>query len=286
MIMQIETFFHRSTGTLTHLLICKSTQSCAIIDPCYDFDLFSGTLSTEFAEKILNFITEKDLKCEWVLETHAHADHLTAAQWFKQKLGCKVGIGEGITKVQQHFKQVFNLGEDFATDGSQFDYLFKDGELFHVGDLRVKVIATPGHTNDSISYSVGQAIFVGDTLFAPQRGSARCDFPGGNAEKLYHSIQKIYSCDDSTWLYLCHDYPEEGQQPIIKVTVGEQKIKNCQVNSATSLQDYVKLRQQRDASLSIPKLLYPSLQVNIAAGQLPNLESNQQRYLKLPLFIK
>lgn len=281
--MKIKSFHHKQSGTLTHVLICESTQLCAIIDPCYDFDLSSGAVSTESVQQVIEFIEQKKLTCQWILETHAHADHLSAAQWVKQKVGGTIAIGEGIKKVQQHFKQVFNLDETFKTDGSQFDYLFKDSEQFQVGLLDVKVIATPGHTNDSVSYLVENAIFVGDTLFAPNRGSARCDFPGGSAEKLYQSIQKLYACDDSTELYLCHDYPQEDEQAIVKVSVGQQKSSNIQVKSSTSLEQYVSLREQRDATLSIPKLLYPSLLVNIAAGHLPDLENNQMRYIKIPI---
>jgi glyoxylase-like metal-dependent hydrolase (beta-lactamase superfamily II) len=284
--MQIKTFFHRATGTLTHLLICNTTQRCAIIDPCYDFDIFSGKLSTEFSSSILKYIKEKELSCEWILETHAHADHITSAQWFKQQLNCKVAIGKGITKVQEHFKRIFNLARDFPTDGSQFDQLLEDGDSLSVGDLTVNVVATPGHTDDSVSYWVKDAIFVGDTLFSPQRGTARCDFPGGSAEKLYQSIQKIYAANDSSWLYLCHDYPEQNQEPVVKVTLAEQKKTNCHITAETKLQDFVELRHKRDKTLSVPKLLYPSLQVNIAAGQLPSCENNNQRYLKIPLFIK
>ncbi len=281
--MQVKSFHHKQSGTLTHVLICENTQQCAIIDPCYDFDLSSGAVSTESVQEVIDFIEQEALSCQWILETHAHADHLTAAQWVKQKLGGTVAIGEGIKKVQQHFKQVFNLHDSFKTDGSQFDYLFKDGEEFKVGQLNVKVIATPGHTNDSVSYCVEHAVFVGDTLFAPNRGSARCDFPGGSAEKLYQSIQKLYSCDESTELYLCHDYPQENEQPIMKVSVGEQKARNIQVKSSTSMQEYVRLREERDATLAVPKLLYPSLLINIAAGHLPDMENNQIRYIKIPL---
>lgn len=279
----IQSFHHKSSGTFTHIVTCEASSKCAVIDPCYDFDLFSGDLKTEFVQGVVDYIEQNNLICEWILETHAHADHISSAQWLKTQVGGQIAIGEGIKQVQQHFKQVFDFDDDFRTDGSQFDYLFKDKEIFKLGQLQFEVIATPGHTSDSISYKIGNNIFIGDTLFAPNRGSARCDFPGGDAEKLYESIQKLYSLNDQTKLYLCHDYPADGEAPICCVTVAEQKQNNVQVRSETSLKDYVKKRTERDSTLSVPKLIYPSIQVNINAGKLPEPQRNGQRFIKLPI---
>lgn len=281
----IQSFHHKASGTFTHVVNCEATAKCAVIDPCYDFDLFSGEVKTDFVQQVVDFIEQNNLTCEWILETHAHADHISSAQWVKSKIGGKIAIGEGIKQVQQHFKHVFDLDDDFNTDGSQFDYLFKDNETFQLGELQFEVIATPGHTSDSISYKVGHDIFIGDTLFAPNRGSARCDFPGGDPEKLFASIQKLYNLNDQTKLFLCHDYPDDGEAPICCVTVGEQKQNNVQITSETSLNEYVKKRTERDNTLSVPKLIYPSIQLNINAGRLPKPQKNGQRFIKMPIKI-
>ncbi|WP_144394497.1 MBL fold metallo-hydrolase [Pleionea sediminis] len=279
----IESFHHRPTGTLSHILVCAHSKQCAIIDPCYDFDIFSGRIGTDSADKLVRYVQGNNLECQWILETHAHADHLTSAQWIKKQVGGKIAIGEGIQKVQLHFREVFGLSDSFPTDGRQFDYLFKDQEEFVLGELSIKVIATPGHTNDSVSYQVEDSVFVGDTVFAPHRGSARCDFPGGDAATLYQSIQKIFDIGESTHLYLCHDYPGENEPPVICVTVADQIESNVQISRYVSLEEYVKKRTQRDSGLAIPKLLYPSIQVNINAGHLPEPNNDGRQYLKIPI---
>jgi glyoxylase-like metal-dependent hydrolase (beta-lactamase superfamily II) len=222
---------------------------------------------------------------EWILETHAHADHLTAADWLKHSLDGipRTGIGAGIVAVQQHFRDVFALDTDFAVDGSQFDRLFADGEQFRLGNLDIHVVATPGHTSDGLSYLIGDAVFVGDTLFAPPAGTGRCDFPGANAATQYRSIQRLYALPDATRVFLCHDYPAAGAQPQVQTTIGAEKAGNTQLNSTTSQADYIALRTRRDATLAAPRLLYPSLQVNICAGRLPAQDAQGRRFLRLPV---
>ena len=231
---------------------------------------------------------ERGLRVEWILETHAHADHLTAADWLRLALdgSAKTGICAGIVEVQKHFREVFALGADFLADGSQFDRLFADDERIPLGTLELRVIATPGHTCDGVSYLIGDAIFVGDTLFAPQSGTGRCDFPGADAATQYRSIQRLYALPEETRVFLCHDYPADGGKPQAQTTIGAQKIGNAQLRAETSEVDYVDLRTRRDASLAVPRLLYPSLQVNICAGRLPAADAGGRIFLRMPLHLK
>src|SRR6185312_7643850 len=227
------------------------------------------------------------LRVEWILETHAHADHLTAADWLKRALpNAKTGIGAGIVAVQEHFREVFALGAQFAVDGSQFDHLFADGEEIALGALRLCVIATPGHTSDGVSYLIDDAVFVGDTLFAPAGGTGRCDFPGADAATQYRSIQRLYELPDTTRVFLCHDYPAPGAAPTSETSIGAEKMHNVQLNAATTEADYVAFRTRRDATLAAPRLLYPSLQVNICAGRLPLADEAGRRFVRVPLSLE
>ena len=267
---KVASFFHAPTNTWSHIVSDPATRAAAIIDPVLDFDLATGRTWPEHAEQLLAHVRAHELCVEWILETHAHADHLTAAQWLKLALPkAKIGIGTGIVSVQKHFREVFALGADFAADGSQFDHLFADGENFALGALHVRVIATPGHTADGVSYLIDDAVFVGDTLFRPEGGTGRCDFPGADAAIQYRSIRKLYELPDATRVFLCHDYPAEGVQPQAQTTIGAEKSGNTQLKATTAEAEYVALRTRRDATLAAPRLLYPSLRVNIRAGQLP-----------------
>jgi len=283
---QVESFFHAPTNTWTHIVVDPTTQTAAIIDPVLDFDPASGRIWTESAQRLVAYVLAHGLGVEWILETHAHADHLTAADWLKGVLpAAKLGIGAGIVAVQNHFRDVFGLGIDFEADGSQFDHLFADDERFRLGALSVRVIATPGHTSDGVSYLIDDAVFVGDTLFAPDGGTGRCDFPGADAGTQYRSIQKVYALPDCTRVFLCHDYPATGVEPTAQTTIGAEKLSNVQLNASTSEADYVAFRTRRDATLAAPRLLYPSLQVNIGAGRLPAPNSRGQVFLRLPLYL-
>jgi len=283
---QVESFFHAPTNTWTHIVVDPTTQTAAIIDPVLDFDPASGRIWTESAQRLVAYVLAHGLGVEWILETHAHADHLTAADWLKGVLpAAKLGIGAGIVAVQNHFRDVFGLGIDFEADGSQFDHLFADDERFRLGALGVRVIATPGHTSDGVSYLIDDAVFVGDTLFAPDGGTGRCDFPGADAGTQYRSIQKVYALPDCTRVFLCHDYPATGVEPTAQTTIGAEKLSNVQLNASTSEADYVAFRTRRDATLAAPRLLYPSLQVNIGAGRLPAPNSRGQVFLRLPLYL-
>ena len=284
----VRSFHHTSTGTWTHVVVDPSTRRAAIIDPVLDFDLSSGRVGTESAQRVLEYISTTDLGIDWILETHAHADHLSAAAWLKRQLtdgsaAPAVGIGRGIIGVQERFKERFNLDDQFVADGRQFDALFLDGETLCIGDLDGHVIATPGHTPDSLSYQFGDAVFVGDTLFSAQGGTARCDFPGADAATLYRSIQRLYSLADETRVFLAHDYPEQGQEALAMTTIAAEKAGNIHLRAETSEADFVAMRTQRDATLAVPKLLWPALQVNIRAGRLPPPETGNQAYLKIPL---
>jgi glyoxylase-like metal-dependent hydrolase (beta-lactamase superfamily II) len=281
----VQSFFHATTSTWSHVVADPATRAAAIIDPVLDFDPASGRVWTEAAQLLLAHVREFGQRVEWILETHAHADHLTAADWLKNALDGipKTGIGAGIVAVQRHFRDVFALDTDFAVDGSQFDRLFADGEQFSLGDLDMHVVATPGHTSDGISYLIGDAVFVGDTLFAPPAGTGRCDFPGANAATQYHSIQHLYALPDATRVFLCHDYPAAGVQPQVQTTIGAEKAGNTQLNATTTQADYISLRTRRDATLAVPRLLYPSLQVNICAGRLPARDACGRLFLKIPV---
>jgi len=285
----VESFHHAATGTWTHVVADPGSRTAAIIDPVLDFDPASGRVWSEAAQAVLACARDAKLRVEWILETHAHADHLTGAAWLKDQLAkeggasARIGIGAGITAVQRHFRDVFALGDGFPVDGSQFDHLFTDGECIALGELGIDVIATPGHTSDSVSYRVGDALFVGDTLFAPNGGTARCDFPGADAATLYQSIRRLYALPDATRVFLCHDYPANGAAPTAETTIGAEKTGNTQLQADTSEADYIAFRHKRDATLAVPRLLYPSLQVNIRAGRLPDADERARVFLKVPL---
>lgn len=278
----VETFFDPDTFTLTHLVTDSVDGVCAIIDPVLDFDPKSGRTSTTNADKVISKVHARDLKLEWILETHVHADHLSGASYIKQKIGGRIGIGGNVTAVQKTFRDVFNLA-DLPTDGQQFDYLFNDGEDISIGSLTGQAIFTPGHTPACVTYVFGDTAFVGDTFFAPDFGTARCDFPGGDAERLHQSLMEILSLPDETRLFLCHDYMPNGRPLLTHTTVAEQREQNIHLTGVASAAAFTEMRQERDATLDMPALLLPSVQVNICAGELPEAEDNGTRYLKLPL---
>ena len=280
---EIRHFFHEPSGTLSYVVSDPASGVAAVIDPVLGFSVVSGRLDTTSAEEIVAYIKEKQLTVDWILETHAHADHISAAQFLKTKVGGSVAIGEGICRVQAHFGPVFNLPAPFVADGHQFDHLFTDGEEFAIGELSGRVIHTPGHTNDSVSYVIGDAAFVGDTLFMTDSGTARCDFPGGDAGLLYDSIQKLFALPDATVFYLCHDYPPDDRELRFATPLAEQKASNIHVGGGVSRLEYVARREARDVTLGLPVLIIPSIQVNIQAGHLPEPESNGITYIKIPL---
>lgn len=279
---RITTFFDDATSTATHVIVDPATRAAAIVDSVLDFDPKSGRITTHGAERVLEFVRQEGLAVQWHLETHAHADHLSAAPWLQQRLGGRIGIGAGIREVQGVFKRLFNE-PDMATDGRPFDHLFEDGERFSIGSLEARVIATPGHTPACVTYVVGDDAFIGDTLFMPDYGSARCDFPGGDATTLYRSVRKLLALPGHTRLHLCHDYPPEGRAPAWVSTVAEQRARNVHVHDGIDEAGFVAMRKARDATLAAPRLLLPSLQVNVRAGHLPPPEDNGRRYLKLPI---
>jgi len=279
--MEIKSFHEPQSGTWTHLLADPGQQLAVVIDPVLVFDPVSGLADTRFIDEVLDDARQSGYVVEWVLETHAHADHLTAADLIRQKTGAKIACSAGICGVQEKFVRVFNM-TDTKTDGSQFDRLLKDGDVIRLGSLEIGVMETPGHTGDSITYLAGSAAFIGDTLFAPAFGSARCDFPGGDAGQLYDSIMKLYQLPGETRLYLCHDYPKEGQQPVCDVSVAESRSSNIHLQAETSREDFIRMRTGRDSQLNLPKLILPSLQVNILAGGAPESDSNGVSYLRTP----
>ncbi|WP_286271188.1 MBL fold metallo-hydrolase [Thalassotalea hakodatensis] len=279
----VMSFFHDETCTFTYVVFDAEQRSGVVIDPVLDFDQASGKVSYESANQVLEYVNEQQLTIEWILETHAHADHLTAAQYLKHKTNAQVAIGKGIATVQKTFKEIYNLSEAFPVEGEQFDRCFSDGDSFSIGSLTVDVIATPGHTNDSVTYLIGDAAFIGDTMFHPSLGTARCDFPGGDAAMLFNSIQRLFALPPNTRIFLCHDYPEGDRSPTCQVTLVEQKTENIHVKEGNSKQDFIAFRTARDNSLAAPRLLLPAIQVNIAAGHFPKPEGNQQIYLKSPV---
>lgn len=280
---EVQAFLHPQSSTWTYLVIDPGTRRAAIIDPALDLDLKSGRISTTSVQAVIAAARDAEVSLDWILETHAHADHLSAAQVVKQALGGKVAIGAGIRAVQAHFQQVFNLGPDFKPDGSQFDHLFVDGETFRLGALEARVLATPGHTPDSLTYLIGDAAFVGDSIFMPDAGTARCDFPGGDARTLYRSIQRLYGLPDDTRLFMCHDYGPGGRPHAHLTSVGAERTGNIHAAEGVGEDAFVQQRETRDATLEVPALLYPALQVNIRAGHLPPAERNGTAYLKIPL---
>lgn len=280
---QVEAFRDPSTSTFTYVVYDAPGGRAAIVDPVLDFDAPSARTRTATIERVLDFLRKHDLGVDWILETHAHADHLSAGGYARDQLGAKLAIGRGIISVQERFKQLFNLPQDFIADGSQFDRLFGDGDEFEIGQLTGHAMATPGHTDDSLTYVIGDAAFIGDTMFAPDTGTARCDFPGGDARKLYDSIHRIFALPAETRLFLCHDYPPGDREPTAQTSVAAQKTSNVHVREGVAEADFVKLRTERDATLPEPKLILPALQVNIRGGRLPPPDGNGISYLRLPL---
>lgn len=279
----IKSFFDTVTGTVTYVVYDEIGGNAAVIDPVLDFDAKSGRTQTLIADEVIDFIQILNLTLEWILETHAHADHLSSASYIQSKLGGRIAIGEHIKQVQIVFKKIFNLEKEFALDGSQFDYLWADQETFRVGKLEGCAINVPGHTPADMAYQFGDAVFVGDTLFMPDVGTARCDFPGGDAHQLYQSIQKILALPAQTQLYMCHDYPPERRDPIWQTTVAEQIATNIHVHSGVSEEDFIQMRRARDANLEMPTLIIPAIQLNIRAGHLPPPEDNGAHYFKIPI---
>jgi glyoxylase-like metal-dependent hydrolase (beta-lactamase superfamily II) len=280
---EVTSFFHEDSNTICHVVREPGGRHAAVIDAVLDFDEAAGRTTTEFADQVIAFVREQDLVVDWILETHAHADHLSAAPHLKQKLGGRIGIGEHITEVQKLFKELFNVEKTFNTDGSQFDHLFRDGERFEVGALAGHVLYTPGHTPACVTYVIGDAAFVGDTLFMPDGGTARADFPGGDAATLYRSIEKILALPPETRLFVCHDYGPGGRAIAWQTTVAEQRARNIHVREGVGEAEFVEMRTARDRTLAVPQLLIPSIQVNMRAGELPPPEDNGVSYIKIPL---
>jgi glyoxylase-like metal-dependent hydrolase (beta-lactamase superfamily II) len=279
----ITPILHSDSGTIQYVVADPKGRKCAIIDPVLDFNLASGRTGTKTADSVRKFIASENLDVEWILETHIHADHLTAGLYLKEKLGGRTAIGENVTKVQETFGKLFNAGGDFKADGSQFDHLFTDGESFQIGGLKARVMWTPGHTPACVSYAIGNVVFVGDTIFMPDFGTARCDFPGGDARSLYRSIHKILSLPDQTRLFVGHDYGTELRPHAWETTVGEEKRENICVGEAVSEEEFITMRQERDQTLNPPRLIWPSIQVNMRGGAMPPAEKNGISYLKIPL---
>lgn len=279
----VQSFFDPHTWTISHIIHTGMGSSCAVVDSVLDYDPKSGRTSTQHADRLIEFIQSHELKLEWILETHAHADHLSAAPYLKQKLGGKIAMGEHIRKVQNVFKNIFNLEPEFSLDGSQFDHLFAENERFQIGELTAEVLFVPGHTPACSAYWIGDAVFAGDTLFMPDVGTARCDFPGGDAHALYTSIQRILSLPDDTKIYMCHDYPPNNREPIMYSTVAAEREHNIHVKHTISESEFVTMRTERDATLEMPTLIIPSIQVNIRAGHMPPPADNGVVYLKTPI---
>ena len=280
----VTAFFDEPTYTVSYVVADPETKICAVVDSVLDFDPASGRTNTESADEIIAFIREEGLTLEWILETHVHADHLSAAPYIQEKLGGKIAIGAEIRTVQDTFGKIFNEGTRFQRDGSQFDRLFVDGDTFRVGNIEAYTMHTPGHTPACMTYVVGNAAFVGDTMFMPDYGTARADFPGGNARTLYKSIQKVLSLPPETRLFMCHDYKAPGRDEYKwETTVAEERAHNVHVHEGVSEDDFVAMREARDATLGMPRLILPSIQINMRAGQFPEPEENGTRYLKIPL---
>jgi glyoxylase-like metal-dependent hydrolase (beta-lactamase superfamily II) len=280
---RVFTVFDKPTFTATHVIAEADGPHAAIVDSVLGFDPKSGRTSTKSADAVVALVKEKGLQVDWVLETHLHADHLSAAPYLKEKLGGRIGIGEHVVDVQATFKKIYNFERSFPTDGSQFDYLFKDGDIIRVGGLQIRVMYTPGHTPACVTYVAGDAAVVGDTLFSPDYGTARCDFPGGDARTLYRSIHRIFDLPPKTRLFLCHDYAPGGRPFIWETTVAEQRAKNIHINDSVTEDAFVKMRTERDKTLDMPVLILPAIQVNMRGGRLPPAEDNGISYLKLPV---
>jgi len=280
----VTAFFDEDTFTVSYVVADPASKACAIVDSVLDFDPASGRTSRKSADQIIAFIRRKELKLGWILETHVHADHMSAAPYLRKELGGRVGIGFNVTVVQNTFGKVFNAEPEFKRDGSQFDHLFADGETFKIGGIEAKAIYTPGHTPACMTYVIGDAAFVGDTMFMPDYGTARCDFPGGDPRQLYRSIRKILALPPQTRLFMCHDYKAPGRDDYRwETTVAEERAKNVHVHDGVSEDEFVAMRRSRDATLAMPRLILPSVQVNMRAGDMPPPEANGARYLKLPI---
>ncbi|MEE2525083.1 MBL fold metallo-hydrolase [Hyphobacterium sp. HN65] len=280
---EVLSFFHDDTNTISHIVIDPATNHAAIIDSVLDYCAASGRTHTKSADELISVVRDRGLTIEWIMETHVHADHLSAAPYLHEKLGGKIVIGSHVQDVQKVFTKLFNTN-GVAIDGSQFGHLLEDGETFKIGELEGRAIHTPGHTPACMSYLIGDALFVGDTLFAADFGTARCDFPGGDARALYNSVQKLFELPDETRVFLCHDYLPEGRDEyVIQTTIGEEKARNIHVGHGASEEQFVKMRTERDAQLAMPKLILPSVQVNMRAGHLPEPEDNGVSYIKVPL---
>ena len=280
---QVQGFFDKATWTVTYVVHNGPGSACAIIDSVLDYDPKSGRTRTTSADQVIEFVRAHQLTVDWILETHAHADHLSAAPYLKKHLGGQIAIGEQITRVQKVFKGIFNLEPEFKLDGSQFDRLLADGQSLAVGSLTGTVMAVPGHTPACVAYQFGDDVFVGDTLFMPDVGTARCDFPGGDAKTLYASTRKILGLPPQTRLFMCHDYPPNGRPIAFETTVAEQRAKNIHVHDGISQEQFVQMRTQRDATLEMPVLILPAVQINIRAGEMPPKESNGTAYVKIPI---
>jgi len=279
---EVKAFFDPATNTISYVVKDPQSNACAVVDSVMDIDYAAGRITYDHADEIINYITSNGLKLEWIIETHVHADHLSAAPYIQQKIGGKIGIGDKIMVVQDTFGKIFNEGTEFQRDGSQFDALFKDGDTYKVGNLEAFAIYTPGHTPACMTHVFGDAAFVGDTLFMPDGGSARADFPGGDAATLYDSIQKVLALPDETRLFMCHDYGPNGRDISWETTVGEEKAHNIHVGAGKTKEEFVKMRTERDATLDMPKLIIPSLQVNMRAGAIPT-DKDGRPMLKVPV---
>ncbi|MGK0405710.1 MAG: glyoxylase-like metal-dependent hydrolase (beta-lactamase superfamily II) [Oleispira sp.] len=280
----VTAFFHEPTFTYSYVVQDSASQQCAIIDSVLDFDYSSGKTTTQFADEILAFIDNQALTVDWILETHVHADHLSAAPYLQQKTGAKTGIGAGITQVQAVFGKAFNQGTEFVRDGSQFDQLFEDQDEIRIGQLVGHALHTPGHTPACLTYVFSNDAFVGDTLFMPDYGTARCDFPGGDARTLYQSVQKLFKLPETTRLYMCHDYKAPGRaEYAFQTTVAEEKAHNIHIKQGISQSEFINMRSERDATLGMPRLILPAVQVNMRGGHMPKAEDNGQIYLKIPI---
>lgn len=280
---EVAPFFDKATNTFSYVVIDPESQSCAVIDSVMSIDYPSGSISFEGADDIISFVRDKGLKTEWIIETHVHADHLSAAPYIQEQLGGNIGIGEKVLVVQEVFGRIFNEGTEFERDGSQFDHLFKDGEEYHIGKLKGHALYTPGHTPACMTHVIGNAAFVGDTLFMPDGGTARADFPGGDARTLYQSVQRVMSLPAEMRLFMCHDYCPNGRDIEFETTVAEERSNNIHVREGISEDEFVEMRSARDRTLGMPTLILPSLQVNMRAGHLPPPQDNGMVYLKVPV---
>lgn len=282
MSITVKEFFEPQTNTFAYVVSDDASRKAAIIDPVWIYNQAASATRQDFAELLLEYTRKHKLNVEWIIDTHAHADHLTAAAWLKQQTGAKIGIGAGVIEVQKTFKTLYDLEADFAVDGSQFDHLFADNETFMLGETEAIALHTPGHTNDSMTYVFAGCAFIGDTLFMPDYGTARCDFPGGSASKLFDSIQRIHALPQDTKLYMCHDYPPQGRGPEFVTTVAISRETNKHAHAGIHREAFISMREQRDAQLGMPKLIWPSLQINIRAGETPPTDANGTVYLKMP----